>query len=188
MPGQRSERGGQYRLKLPHPAHKLLALDDVQVGQADRAGSRVRRVGISVPEDLGRPGAPERLGHLRSSQYRAKGQVAGGQALGHNHHVRLEAVPVAAKPLAGAAKSGDDLVCHEEHIVLPADLLNLLQVAVRREVHAARADNRLAEERADPVGAGLLDQLGQCSRVIPGHVIHERDQRAEGVSVRRNAA
>ncbi len=62
----------------------------------------------------------------------------------------------------------DHFVDDEQDVVLAADVADLREVALRRQVDAARTDDGFAEERGDRVGADLLDQLEQALRVVPG--------------------
>jgi hypothetical protein len=78
----------------------------------------------------------------------------------------LEPEPRRREELAGAAEAGDDLVDHEEDVVFAADALDVLEVAVGRVDHAARADDRLAEERGYAIGAKLADELLERAPVV----------------------
>ena len=55
-------------------------------------------------------------------------------------------------------------------------------------MHPARSDHRLAEERRDALGPDALDRLPQRTRVVPRHLLDERDERLVAGAVCRDAA
>src|SRR3546814_3321748 len=84
-------------------------------------------------------------------------QVAGGDALGQRHQVRLDGEAVAAEPLAGAPEAADHLVGDQQDVVLPADALHLRPIACRRDDDAAGTLHRLAAEGGDGLRPELED-------------------------------
>ena len=79
----------------------------------------------------------------------------------------LEAEALGGEPGAAAPEAGDHLVGDEEHAALAADPLHLLEVALGRREHAARADHGLAEERGDAILAHAVDRLLERRRTSP---------------------
>src|SRR6185369_8949959 len=90
---------------------------------------------------------------------------------GEGHQVGPEAEGLAAEPVAGAAKTADDLVADEQDAVLGADALDLGPVAGRRHDHAAGALDRLADEGRDLVGADFQDPGLEPARRDPAEVV-----------------
>ena len=186
---QRGQRGRESWLEFPDPLYQLLALDDVQVGQRrprrrPDAPSRCTRAGTSQSSRAARTA---RRPAARPPRHRAGGSRRSGPS---PTVIMSGSSPYRTLPnhSPGPAEAGDDLVGDEQHVVVAADLLDLGQVALGREVDAARADHRLAEERADPVRADLLDDLGERRRVVPRHVLDQRDELAERIGVGGDAA
>ena len=66
------------------------------------------------------------------------------------------------------AEAGDDLVGDQQDVVPAQDLLDRLEVAVRRHDHAARALDRLGDERRDRLGPFGEDQLLELVREPAG--------------------
>jgi hypothetical protein len=109
--------------------------------------------------DHGRFGtaAGEPLVDFVGHQHRAHRRVAGGEPLRDGHQVRLTGFGFAREQRAGAAEARDHLVGDEQDAEAPARVAHRLQPARRRHDHAARALDRLAEERGDVVGAERRD-------------------------------
>ena len=63
-----------------------------------------------------------------------------------------------SEPPARAAEPGDDLIRDEEDIVAIADFTHARKVVSRRDDDAARALDRLGDERSDRVGALAEDR------------------------------
>ena len=118
-------------------------------------GEAVRPLAAGLDQGVADPAA---------DQHRGDRQVAGREALGGGDDVGREAEPLAAPPAAGPAEAADHLVGDQQHVVLAADALDLLPVALRRHDHAARTLDRLADERGDVVGPELEDALFQAAR------------------------
>ena len=83
------ERGAERVLVRAHVAEEALALEDVEVGERDRAAHRVAAEGDAVQEDAA--GLEERLGDAVADEHPAERRVAGREALGHGDHVGLVA-------------------------------------------------------------------------------------------------
>ena len=117
--------------------------------------------------------------------------------LREHEDVGLDAVELAGEHLAGAAEAADHLVGDEHHVMLAADGLNLLPIALGRHDDAAGAHHGLADEGGDRVGPLLADHLvellGEARRegllalareaVAPimraGHMLHHRQRQVE---------
>ena len=175
---------------------EALALEDVEVGQADGRGDRVAAEGVAVQEGV--VALVERLGEAVGDDAGADRGVARGHALGAGDHVRDVAELVAGEHRAEAAEGADDLVGDEQHVVLVADLAHPLEVAGRRREAAAGVLHRLQEDRGDRLRALeedlLLDLVGgpaaEGLRVVAvdrgavdvgvRHLVRAGDQRLEG--------
>ena len=99
---------------------------------------------------------------------KARQRPAVGDALGHGHDVGLDAVVLDGEQLAGAPEAALDLVGDEEDALLVEDLLDALEVAVRRHDDAALAHHRLGDEGADvarEVQAGDLADAARAEQV-----------------------
>ena len=108
---------------------------------------------------------------------------------------------VAGEHRAEPAEAVDHLVGHHQHVVAPAHGLDLLPIGGGRGQHAARADQRLADEGRDrfgsfredlrlelggePVREGLLGlaRLGIAVVVRAGDVLHLRQRQVEAAVV-----
>jgi len=142
---------------------ELLLLDQRQVDARHRAGHRVARVGVAVGEFA--PLLDQYVRDPVANHDAANRQVAGRQSLGDRHQVGADSVQVGTKPVSGAARSPQiHLVGDQQDAVLVADALDLGPVGFRRDDHAARALDRLADERRDAVGAEFLDLLIEGTR------------------------
>ncbi len=95
---------------------------------------------------------------LLAHQHAAHRHRARGHALGEGDHVRHHAVAFGGEGMAEPAEAGDDLVEHQQDLVLVADRAQPLQIALRRRQHRGRAGHRLDEHRGDGVVAMQRDQ------------------------------
>ena len=87
-------------------------------------------------------------------------RVTRGHAFGHGHEVGLDAVMLVAEPFgAGAAHAAHNFVDVQEDVVLFADLLNTLPVALGRFDNTTTCGYRLKAERAYGFGAFAQDDL-----------------------------
>src|SRR5262249_41046883 len=102
-----------------------------------------------------------------------------GDSLGKGDRVRIDPGAAAREPVADPAVAADHLVRHEEHAVPAAELARVAQIALRRCEDAAGADDRLAEERGDPLGADLLDTRLEGVDGIPGDAGGVTGERAD---------
>ena len=71
---------------------------------------------------------------------------------------------LAGEPLAGAAKTGNDLIHHQQHVVFPAHPADLLEIVARWYLAAAGALDWLGKKSRHPVGANLQDPVLQPAR------------------------
>ena len=76
-----------------------------------------------------------------------------GQGLGHGDEVRLHIKALRCKGLAGAAKTGDDFIEHQQDPVFVTDIAQAFQVTRRRHIHADGAGNRLHKTGGNAVAA-----------------------------------
>ena len=92
------------------------------------------------------------------------------------------------KALAQAAEAGDDLVDDEQDVVLLQDRLHALEVARRRDDHAAGALHRLGDEGGDGVGAfaarsasssSCARRSTNCASLSPGSAAAVEVRRAD---------
>ena len=83
--------------------------------------------GVTVREDCGSLG--EWLEVLFLEEQSSQRLRSRGDRLCGDHHVWFDTVTIAGKHLTRAAKAGNGLVCHKDHVVLIANLSNPLEVA-----------------------------------------------------------
>jgi hypothetical protein len=180
------QRVGEPPLELLGSLEQVLLLDDVQVRHRGGRHARMAGVGVSVPPHA-RVLRPERLPHAGRGEDRPQGEVAAGDPLRAGDEVGLEPPAPAREPRSRAPEPGDDLVDHEQHAGLPADISDRVQVPVWGGEDAARADHRLAEERGDAIGAQFADRLPQRLGVVPRHLHDIAEQRPVAGEVGRDA-
>ena len=104
------------------------------------------------------------LRHTVTNHHRGHGHIARCQAFGKRHHIRLQRIIIAGKPVTGATKAGDHFVNDKQNIMLAADRLYLVQIASRRDDHTASALNRLGNKCRHMIGANLGDFIIQPAR------------------------
>ena len=75
----------------------------------------------------------------------------------------LDAKGFAAKPVAGAAKAGDDLISNQEDAIFVDDALNFGPIGRRGNDHPARTLHRLADKGRDVFNAQLQDHRFQLA-------------------------
>jgi hypothetical protein len=85
------------------------------------------------------------------------GQHARAQGLSEHQHVRPDPVVLEAEEPARPSQPRLDLVEHEEHAALPAQVGKPLQVTRGRHDNSSLALNGLHEHGAGPGGHGLFD-------------------------------
>ena len=100
--------------------------------------------------------APERLGDPAGNEDCAHREVAGGEPLGGQHDIGIDALR--REHHAGASVARDHLVGDEQDTPLTADLAHPREVASRRGVDPARSDDGLAEEGRDVVLTDAVDR------------------------------
>ena len=76
----------------------------------------------------------------------AERDISRSNSLRKCKNVRLDAVTLQTKPASGPAKTRDDFVRDEQHIVLVADLSNPREIVVRRNDQSPRTLNRLGDK------------------------------------------
>ncbi|SKZ36268.1 Uncharacterised protein [Mycobacteroides abscessus subsp. abscessus] len=185
--GERGELVCQIALEPRRLGKESLPLDDVEVGHRGCRSSRVAAIGVTVtpPDTTGVEG----FGDARRDEDRTHRDVPRRQALRCGHHVGLEIKARRSEPALASdtAEAGHHLVGDEQHIVVAADLSDLGQIALGRKVDAARADDRLAEERGNLVGTDAFDQSEQALGVVPLDGLGVGHQGAVAVVVTRDA-
>ena len=172
---QRAEIAHQPLAHRQRVGQKPLVLDDPHVLQRRRRPGGAAAEGGEVAEIVHRVVGIglEQVEHRLGGDQAGDRGIARGHALGHRHHVGLDAVILVAEPGAGAADAADHLVDMQQHVILAANLLHPLPVAFRRGDHAAAGGDRLEAERAHRVGTlaqdHLLDRIGGAQPVIGDH-------------------
>ena len=138
-----------------------LVFENVEVLQRHRAADRVAGVGQPVAEQGVRMvGAAQVLQQSLGNHDAAEREIAGGDALGEDDHVRVEVEQVAGgEDGPEPPEGGDHFVGNIEDLVLPADLADAPEITVRRHDDAARGLDRFADESADLFRADPLDSL-----------------------------
>ena len=160
-----AERVAQRALELAAALDQPLGLVGVEDGHRGRAAARVAGVRGAVAEHRAAGLAEEGRGDLARGDHAAEREVAAGHALGERDHVRLDVGPALdAEPGAEPPEGADHGVDHEQDPVLLAEVRDALDVALGREVDAAGADHRLAEER----GARARARRGGSPARAPG--------------------
>mmetsp|Transcript_18400 Transcript_18400/g.29802 ORF Transcript_18400/g.29802 Transcript_18400/m.29802 type:complete len:348 (+) Transcript_18400:2953-3996(+) len=97
--------------------------------------------------------------HRSTHQRRAHWEIARGDPLGATHHIGLNAPMAAARPIAGPAKSCDDLIGNHQNAVSITNLAHQRHERLMRDNHAARALNRLHYERRNAARPLELDLI-----------------------------
>ncbi|CAM2138111.1 hypothetical protein PT2222_100124 [Paraburkholderia tropica] len=126
-----------------HALDDLLVAQQLQVRDGHGGGHRMTRVREAVIEVAV---LDQRLGHAVVKAHRAHRHITAREALGHRDEVRLETEVLMREPFARAAETADHFVGAQQNVVLAADALDFRPVGRRREDHAARALERLADE------------------------------------------
>jgi hypothetical protein len=121
-----------------------------------------------------------------------EGEVRPGNALGKRDDVGDNAVEVLkAEHLAGAAEAEHDFVEDEEDVVLVAQRADTLEVARRRDEHAAASGDRLEEDGGNSLGAFVHDLLfhrGEATVDDARLVVPPRERKGVGVKHVHKAA
>ena len=182
------QRSLELRRQLGGLLDQVLALEQLQGGQASGTGDRVRRVSVAVGEldhVLRRRLLHEGVVDLTAGDHRTQRDGAVGDLLGDVHQIRGHTEELRAAPLAHAAKAGDHFVENQQDVVLRTDLAQALQVAHRRHDGTGRAGHRLDDHRGDVGSVMQLDQLeqfvGQLHAAGLGHALGEGHARLQGV-------
>jgi hypothetical protein len=150
---QRLQPGGEARRHALAVGQHAAVLVQAQHFQRHRGADRVRRIGGAVADRrAGGRGVGDGRVDLFREHGRAHRHVARGQALGQRHQVGLHAFGIAGEHRPSAAEAGDDLVDDEQDAELARRIAHRHQPAGRRHDDAARALDRLAEERRHLVG------------------------------------
>ena len=111
------------------------------------------------------------------AQRRGQAEVSAGECFADAHDVGADASVVGGEQLAGPAESGGDLIEHEQHVVPPADLPQVGQIARIVEAHPACA----LYHRLDDDGRQFVGVIGQLrlERRHVGGVVVARNLRRE---------
>ncbi len=99
-----------------------------------------------------RPGLAvgNRRGHVRCAEHGGQGQVPPGQGLADAHDVRYDAGVIGREQLAGAPKTGGDLIEDEQQTVPVRHLPQHCQAFGRVGVHAAGTlEDRFDDDRGE---------------------------------------
>ena len=175
----------------------------IQRAQRRGAGERMPGVGIAVEEiDAVARSLHEGIVDPLLHDHPAHRHGAAGNALGEGDEIGRDAEILARKRLAQAAEAGNHLVEYQQDAVLVANLAQALQIALRRDQHAARTRHRLDDHRGDVGGIvqrddallQLVGELGARGRLAArkcaarrivrvAQVIHSRNHHAVGLAV-----
>ena len=111
------------------------------------------------------------VGHSDSTDW----QVAGRQTFGHRHDIGLYAHGLKAPPVAGTPETTNNLIGHQQYVVLLADTLDLGPIGRRRDDDTAGTLDGLAASTPNLRGADLQDAFFNrlsCleAELLAGHV------------------
>ena len=96
---------------------------------------------------------------LRRGDYRRQ-RTPVADALRHRHDIGNDTLRFESpKMAAGPAKTGLDFVRYADATGSADVLVNLLEIAVRKDNASANALNRFGDEARDPAGGGEVDEL-----------------------------
>ena len=128
---------------IVHVVQDIVILHDAQVFQCHSRADRVTRIGVTVVE-------LDRIDHLcdlvtdnRPSNW----HIARAETFGDCHDVGFDSHCGRAEPIAGTAKTADDLICDDQHIIFVANPLNFRPVGAGRYDYTAGTLDRLTDER-----------------------------------------
>ena len=138
----------------------------------DRRGARHRVAAVGVAGEELRAGfAPEGLRHAVGHEHHRQRTVAAGDALAAAEDVWPDARVLGAKPFAGAAEAGDDLVEDEQDVVLVAHLAQRAHVAIRWDDDAGRHQDRLGDDGRDGFGPFQFDRRFEEAAIDFGSIV-----------------
>src|SRR6266536_1366047 len=147
----------------PHVRQQLVAAYHPLHGQSRGARNRMTHVSVAVLEGARTSG--NGLENFVLQQKRADRRIAPAETLGDRHQIRSDPFVLASMQLPRAAHAAHHLIENEQNAVAVADLTHASEIARRRRDRAqAGADDRLGDERDDPVGA----ELGDLGVQLPG--------------------
>lgn len=146
-----AQAGAQLLAALLGILAEVMLLDVVEHGEAGR-----RRDGVAAERRGARTCVG--VGNLRRRD-EGRDRRAVAERLGHCHDVRRHAEVLDGKQLARAREARLDLVDDEQRAVRRKDLLDALEVALRRHDDARIALDRLRDERARMAGRRGLDDV-----------------------------
>jgi hypothetical protein len=133
---------------------QLFLLEDPEVFQCNRTGDRVPGIGIPVIEvTAGIDAIGDTVGHDGPTD----GRVAGRQTLGDGHDVRADAKGLAAEPIAGSAKSANDLIGNQQNVMGIANTLDFGPIGRWRDDNPACALNGFRDKCRDIISTELFD-------------------------------
>ena len=156
MAGKAGKRALKVRADiLGHALHQFFTLQDLQVLQRHGGGNRVSRIGKTVRKPAFR--IPQ-LVRDRIGDHQCRNRlVAGRQPFRQSDEIGAEAEQFGSRPGTKPAESADHLIQHEQHVVLLANSLHLLQISFRRKDQTARPLDRLADKEGDIFGTEFPD-------------------------------
>ena len=127
-------------------------------GDSRGAGGRMGRVGVAVEEfdPVAGRGIHDRVVDFVGNRDAAHRDGAIGDRLRHRDDVGLDVELLRREGRPHASEPCDDLVEHEKHAVLVADLAYFLKVALRRHQCSGRTGHRLDEYRGERCAAEIL--------------------------------
>jgi hypothetical protein len=131
-----------------HVTDEVLALEDREVREGDRARERVAAEGDAVRERRLRL-LEERLDRPLACDQRPERSVRARDPLRDRHHVGLDPVARAAEPVSDPPEAADHLVHDQQETVGVADLAHPLEVAFGRRDRSRRVLHRLEDHRRD---------------------------------------
>ncbi|CAI8382924.1 MAG: Uncharacterised protein [Halieaceae bacterium] len=95
--------------------------------------------------------------NLLADQAPTQGHITVGDRLGEGDQIRLRAISLKAKPLAGATKATDDLIGDQQNVPLVEDALHLRPVRIRGHDHTASTLHRFCNKSRHAVLAELIN-------------------------------
>ena len=174
---------------------ELLVLQYVQRRQPRAHREPVLAIGGGMNEGALQR-AVNRIAHLVRHEHRAARNQSAADRFGENDHIRLDAIVMGGEKGPGSMEASLHLVQREQGSVAPAELLGLLEVARRRQAHAALSLNRLQHEgrealrrevvfeRFDVAERRRLRVRKQGTKPVPPECIRHQRERAAGQAMK----
>ena len=154
----------------------VLPEQQLDAGHRHRARQRIGHERGPVHQRAGLAGA-DGVRDIGRAQGGGQAEVSAGQRLADAHDVRAHPGVVGGEQLTRAAEAGGDLVEYQQHVLAPAGLAQVTQIARVVEAHPARALHDGLHDHGGQLG-GVLRQLrlerGAVARVVvPWHLRRE---------------